>query len=145
MIKKSCCSRFSLHKFIHLKFFRPNSKTCTCEVHAARGCVSRGLTVYIKIKGYDSLEWPPTWDEEVPPVPPCEEVWPPPILASLAEAILKSWRSRIICCWCWAINSSNGDMRCGIPALDGAVEVAPEDAAVLWLFERFLEFDPWSV
>ena len=36
-------------------------------------------------------------------------------------------------------------MRCGIPALDGAVEVAPEDAAdaaALWLFERFLEFDP---
>jgi hypothetical protein len=34
-------------------------------------------------------------------------------------------------------------MLCGIPALDGAVEVAPEDAAdALWLFERFLEFDP---
>ena len=32
-------------------------------------------------------------------------------------------------------------MRCGIPALEGAVEVAPEDAAALWLFERFLEFD----
>ena len=33
-------------------------------------------------------------------------------------------------------------MHCGIPVLDGTVEVAPEDAAALWLFERFLEFDP---
>ena len=29
-------------------FFGPNSKTCTCEVRAAWGSVSRGLTVHTK-------------------------------------------------------------------------------------------------
>ena len=45
MIKKPCCSRFSLHKFVQLKFFGPNSKTCSNKVRAAWGRVSRGLTV----------------------------------------------------------------------------------------------------
>ena len=45
---KARWSRFSLHKFVHLKFFGPYSKTCTCKVRAARGRVSQGLTVFIK-------------------------------------------------------------------------------------------------
>ena len=31
-------------------FFGPNSKTCTCEVRAAQGRVSRGLTVEFKLE-----------------------------------------------------------------------------------------------
>ena len=45
MIRKPCCSRFSLYKFVHLKIFGPNSKTCTCEVRAAQGRESQDLTV----------------------------------------------------------------------------------------------------
>ena len=33
-----------MNSFI-LNFFGPNTKTYTCEVHASRGCVSRGLAV----------------------------------------------------------------------------------------------------
>ena len=46
--KKPCCSRFSLHKFVQINFFGPNSKTCTCKVRVAWGRVSRGPTVFAK-------------------------------------------------------------------------------------------------
>ena len=45
MIRKPCCSRFSLHKFVISNFFGHNSKTCICEVRLPRGRVSWGLTV----------------------------------------------------------------------------------------------------
>ena len=37
MIRKSCCSRFSLHKFVHLKFFWTQFK----NVHLRGPCISR--------------------------------------------------------------------------------------------------------
>ena len=45
-----CSLRFSLHKFMHLKFFGPYSKACIFKVCAAWGRVSRGLTVYSSIQ-----------------------------------------------------------------------------------------------
>ena len=46
--KKLCSLRFSLHEFVHLKFFGPYSKTSIVKVRATWGRVSRGLTVLTK-------------------------------------------------------------------------------------------------
>ena len=45
MDQKTVLLKVSLHKFVHLKSFWTQLKTCTCEVRAAWGRVSRGLTV----------------------------------------------------------------------------------------------------
>ena len=88
MIRKPCCSRFSLHKFVHLKFFGPNSKTCTCEVRAARGRVSWGLTVLILFKNKKDVQkivyCVPRCNPRTPPVPPrC----PPPPMSPGASLV----------------------------------------------------------
>ena len=49
MIKKPCCSRFSLHKFVHLKFFWTQFK----NVHlggpcSLRPCISRPYCTYLQ-------------------------------------------------------------------------------------------------
>ena len=46
-IRKPCSSRFHFINSFISNSFGPNSKTCTCEVRAAWGRVSRGLTVLV--------------------------------------------------------------------------------------------------
>ena len=58
MIRKPCCSRFSLHKFVHLKYFWTKFK----NVHlrgpcSSRPCISRPYCTVILVGGQKELEF----------------------------------------------------------------------------------------